>query len=241
MFIVSVKCKPLKIAKEWIISESFYSKLIKNEKLTFPLYHGTSSIFCESIEKYGLGGRNPINELDVLDAYRILYNVADQKYPYIWDYDCVSRNVSKAMVAQRVPSQNMNFRHGSVYLTTSKCNAKGYANSNKYGSELISNAIVLLNLLVHEGWNDDVESLAGIKSISAIKDAVPLILEVNNIDLRDLKCERGGNDVRSAVKEHCDFFDQTGCGTIDSISQMQMAFEMDQLVSIPWSHIKVLH
>ena len=39
--------------------------------LTIPLYHGTSTIFWDSIKTHGVGRRNGIKEWQVLDLFAI--------------------------------------------------------------------------------------------------------------------------------------------------------------------------
>ncbi len=43
--------------------------------LTIPLYHGTSTIFWDSIKTHGVGGRNMIKEWQVLDLFAIAKNM----------------------------------------------------------------------------------------------------------------------------------------------------------------------
>ncbi len=38
-------------------------QILRDGKLTIPLFHGTNELFLDSIQRYGLGGRNIIQEL----------------------------------------------------------------------------------------------------------------------------------------------------------------------------------
>ena len=42
------------------------------ELIPVPLYHGTATLFLEGILEFGLGGKNPIAELKVLDFARTI-------------------------------------------------------------------------------------------------------------------------------------------------------------------------
>lgn len=46
-------------------------------RLNISLFHGTSSLFVNSISKMGLGGKNPNEELKTLDLLIELKNIAD--------------------------------------------------------------------------------------------------------------------------------------------------------------------
>jgi len=52
--------------------------LVQNGKLVISLYHGTSSPFAESIAKYGLGERNPLEDLQVFPFLRALSGLAEE-------------------------------------------------------------------------------------------------------------------------------------------------------------------
>ena len=43
------------------------TEIIQNGRLSIPLYHGTSTLFVDSIANHGLGGMNPVKEWSLLE------------------------------------------------------------------------------------------------------------------------------------------------------------------------------
>jgi hypothetical protein len=54
--------------------------VIVDERLAIPLYHGTSDLFYGSIKTFGLGGRNLIKELRVIELLRQLVKASTPVY-----------------------------------------------------------------------------------------------------------------------------------------------------------------
>jgi hypothetical protein len=108
-----------------------------NGVMRVPLFHGTSTLFSHSISEFGLGGRDPVQELQALEFFREVVNLCRKHLQQ--DDDWIAHEyVLGAMERQTIA--RLNFRHGSTYLTPSRYTARGYAGSNEYGSELISTA-----------------------------------------------------------------------------------------------------
>jgi hypothetical protein len=55
-------------------------KIIKNGVFNIPLFHGTSSLFLESIQMHGLGGVNPIEVYSVLPFVQEVYEICNDVY-----------------------------------------------------------------------------------------------------------------------------------------------------------------
>lgn len=110
---------------------------VDKEELGFSLFHGTSSIFLDSINQSGLGGENLSEKFEINAMFSQVVDAFNGKYR-----DCnwwVGESfICEKMVGQEVTNGGFNFRYGGVYLTPSFETAKNYATSNKYGSELIS-------------------------------------------------------------------------------------------------------
>ena len=53
-------------------------KITKDGKLTIPLFHGTTTIFLESIIENGLGGRNPIKDLNLFELANEVYTLSEK-------------------------------------------------------------------------------------------------------------------------------------------------------------------
>jgi hypothetical protein len=114
------------------------------EKMEFPLYHATSSIFEDSIKRFGLGGINPIKELKVIELISELKTLAERFVIHTNDWKQLEGTTSK--IEQQSVNVGLNFQHGEVYLTSSIYVARGYS-KNKYGSEAITEAFKILDIL----------------------------------------------------------------------------------------------
>ena len=58
------------------LKKLLYMKIVNNKgELILNLYHGTSGLFLQSILEHGLGGRNPIDEMNVIDLAGELYEL----------------------------------------------------------------------------------------------------------------------------------------------------------------------
>jgi len=112
-------------------------------RLKRPLYHGTSSLFLDSIKKYGLGGRNIIEELGVIKTLKRVVQLAEQQLKNNDNYSGLEW-MYQNLVNQT--SANQNWQHGQVYVSASKGLANQYA-LNPYGSELINETLRLYDLL----------------------------------------------------------------------------------------------
>lgn len=150
-------------------------------RLTFPLYHATSSLFYDSIVEHGLGGKNPIEELKVLQALRQLL-VYEKEHPLkveLWFY--------LEEMAQQQITAGSNWQHGQAYLTSSKRNARQHAR-NKYGSELISETLKLYTTLgcPKEFGSDEYPVL---KLVA--QTASPLYVTISAVPLECLSGEKG--------------------------------------------------
>lgn len=158
-------------------------------RLTIPLYHGTSSIFMESIISNGLGapGYNTHYSIDLFKKICDAHN--NSHWQSIW-----WRNNSytwESMLEQKV-SKSVNFRYGGTYLSPSQENAAGYAKNNPYGSELLSSIIEALHEL--ESFDHDqalhlVPKEHWIRNIMTHKHQ-PILLTINNMKVSDLSTEK---------------------------------------------------
>jgi hypothetical protein len=98
-----------------------------------PLYHGTSTLFTQSIPRTGLGGRNPIQELDVVGFLRKIIDVCDLNFGD--DPKWLSERRLCADIYDQSSSKG-NWRYGGTYLTPSRFRASLYAR-NPNGSKLL--------------------------------------------------------------------------------------------------------
>ncbi len=166
------------------------SKHIK--KIEFPLYHGTSSIFLDSIMKKGLGGVDIGETYKTLEMFTQIVKVL-QSYQSNQERSFSNSYTVKKMVSNDVTNGNLNFSYGGTYLTPCLQTASRYANSNKYGSELVSYFIKSYEELLKYDPKK-AEQIFPLNHplrqvISA--NAEPVIFEVDNVLTENLITEQG--------------------------------------------------
>ena len=162
-------------------------------KLAFPLYHGTCTLFLESIGRHGLGGWDPIKEWRVLECLHKLIPIAE-------NHRHRSPEITKLLDAvkpmARQVNAGLNFQHGAVYLSPSRFTAVRYATGKKKGSELISYTTSMLEELgrfglaeVRQGLYQEFPEIFTLLDI----DAAPVLIELNGVDPACLLSEKGGS------------------------------------------------
>ena len=156
--------------------------------LEFPLYHGTSTIFLESIKKHGLGGRDPIKEWRVLECAKLLLPLAEQ-YANRSEVIKVHLGTTRAMVAQ--VNDHINFQHGQVYLSPVESTAVRYATSKKKGSVLVSRVVLLIKELtrleVKAVTTDLYREFPKLVELQDI-DAAPVLIKVDKL-IKTVSCQ----------------------------------------------------
>lgn len=187
------------------------SRLVVDGKLTVPLFHGTSTVFHESILESGLGGRSVVEELGVRAAAQALLGHEDAltKFPE-WPME----KYFLLKMAQDPPSQipanatyGFNFRYGGAYLTPSRQSAINYALYNKEGSEAIRGILKVLDVLVKR--LPQVASQAVFSNILrfARLPREPMLIEAHEVDVLSLRAEQGGDnapvlaDIEAALED----------------------------------------
>lgn len=93
--------------------------------VVLPLYHGTSSVWYESIMQYGLGGRNIIAEFGVVPLVQELARVFRSEM--IEEDPGFSIHSAELIGRQAVTGGGFNFRHGNIYLCAGAMNPAMYA------------------------------------------------------------------------------------------------------------------
>lgn len=165
----------------------------KNQ-LTVDLFHGTSTLFLNSIIQYGLGGINPISKWKVLELSKEVYNLSEQhlKETNLFKLSSIP---FKKMVEQS-SSGTFNFQHGETYLSPSKTTAARYAINKEYGSELLTYTIDFLKELL----NNDIQYVKNDLCISYSKifglinaRPSPIIIQAKNVKATSLLNEHGND------------------------------------------------
>lgn len=119
---------------------------IHQKILPVDLYHGTSTLFLDSIIASGLGAVNPIKEWNVLELSKEVYDLSVIHLQETGLFQ-VSSSSFKFMTEQK-NSGSFNFQHGSTYLSPSKQTAAHYAIRKRYGSEILTYTIEFLKELL---------------------------------------------------------------------------------------------
>lgn len=163
-----------------------------NEVLSFPLYHGTSSLFVKSIQQHGLGARNPIVELDAIACLQHLNELAceHEVKDTVW---LEKKPIIEHMVAQRVSGGGMNFKHETTYLAASIETAVRYACSNDFGSELISTCVLIYDCLKRSNRVNLELVEARFQKLLALthKRYSPVLITIERMMLKELVTELG--------------------------------------------------
>src|SRR5262245_62044800 len=115
------------------------------KQLQIPLFHGTSTLFLDSIIDSGLGGINPVTEWKILELAKAIYPLVKEHIAHENDWMCKASSFG-SMVEQK--SAAMNFQHGDTYLTPAFRTAVRYAVDKRFGSELLSYTLDFLDELL---------------------------------------------------------------------------------------------
>jgi len=160
-------------------------------RLEFPLYHGTSTLFLESIARHGIGGWDPIKEWRVLECLHRLIPIAEkhrQRSTEIMKLLGTIEPMAKQLNAA------LNFQHGSVYVSPSRFTAVRYATGKKKGSELISYTAMMLEELarydlkeVNQGLYQEFPQIFRLLNI----DAAPVLIQLDGLEAASLLSEKG--------------------------------------------------
>jgi len=200
-------------------------EFIKDGRLTFPLYHATSTLFRESILKRGLGGHDPIRELKVIELLRKLieHEIFHPLKDGLWFY-------LESMAKQKV-TDGANWQHGQVYLTTSRWTANNYS-KHKYGSELITET---LNLYLKLGSPTcfTAEDFPVLNLLAS--DPQPVVFKLESVPVSILAGEKG-NDVNEVVAVYEKFLQEDSqdenFNFLSSLESYNICFRMLRPISI---------
>ena len=160
---------------------------INSTKCPLPLYHGTSTLFVDSIKEFGLGGKNIIQEGKVLEFARKIFPLVRDNLP---ENDGSGHTVStfKDMV-----DQHPLFQHGQVFLSLSYDYCTRFTQKREFGSELISHSLyyyskLLEKKLVSPDLLNDYSYLKDVKRVGS----KPVVVKVKDVDWDNLLMEGGG-------------------------------------------------
>lgn len=166
-------------------------------------YHGTSTIFLESIKTTGLGAINPNLDFKNLDVLRYLVSITEKWLLKDQEYLALRKNtlaMAKQTVIENTIIQsdlipNFNFRHDKMHISLSRMTALSYCIRNKYGSEILERCIILITLLEKNNIHYNIPSeinLFNIKQYINI-DAKPILIEIIGLEDEYIEEENGKN------------------------------------------------
>lgn len=170
--------------------------------MKFKYYHGTSSIFLDSIIEFGLGGVNPNIEYKNLELLKYLTFECEKKIPnkpeYLVGRDVVIGMSNQKSVELKIPGGGTflaNYKHDRIYLAMTLERALMYACDNKYGSEILEYCIMLYKFLKDDDINFSLPSDLNLFNIEKYIDKVhkPILIEVGHINDNELETEFGEN------------------------------------------------
>lgn len=161
----------------------------------FSLYHGTSTIFLDSILETGLGGRDVVAEWRAVECLARLITVADNVFGNSSGW-IGERYGLDLMTRQAVTGANMNFRHGGAYLSPAEVSAVRYAVTNAVGSEILSECVKLLRAPALKGdalsaVGREFPKILGLATIEV--EVLPLLIRLDAVPYAAVQTELGVN------------------------------------------------
>jgi hypothetical protein len=125
--------------------------VVADGRLTVPLFHGTSTLFYESIVAAGLGGRNIVEDLNLRTVVRSLLDLCETELPHDASWASEKAAALKIGASPSLDSLNrnwgFNFRYGGTYVSASRRTAETYALLYNCGSEALAYTPKLLERL----------------------------------------------------------------------------------------------
>lgn len=153
------------------------------------LWHGTSSVLLPSIVEKGLGGLNPLLEFGVIDFL-------NDALEYL-EYDEVNfedpEYIRKAEITKtaRQCAHGMNFQHGHLYVTGDREKAETYAKGAPESIGMVRALIEISSRNFALEIQQTLERYAGLSNFLKA-NSIPVLVELPNIEIRDLFRENGG-------------------------------------------------
>ena len=166
--------------------------LVKDGILQIPLFHGTSALFESSLRHFGLGGKDPIGEMHVLDLFKEVVPLCER---HLADDEAWTICSIYAYHIVEGKATEGSWRYGAVYLTPSKGRAVNHARNHSYGSEILSVAAILvrrIELRAASAYRDLAMRYAPVFNLLT-REHRPLLVEAHNVPLSLLRSEDGGS------------------------------------------------
>lgn len=158
--------------------------------MNFTYYHGTSSLFLNSILNEGLGTVNPNIKHRNLDLLKFLYKLCEQHILGYEKYSPLIRDTTLAMVKQTSliiqidgEKRALNFKHEGVYVSLSEIRAVIHTVKNTLGSEILQRCLLLYNFLVENSINLEIPKELNYYNIETLasQKLSPILLKITSI------------------------------------------------------------
>lgn len=167
--------------------------IVKKGVFTIPLYHGTTSLFVDSIMQHGLGGENPLLKYKAKEFMNELYVLAEkQKWE---DEEWIEfRTLLQPIVFQQTLENDLNFKHGETYITPSLELATKYAKENPFGCEYLTNLRTFVAFLASrnlKGFRELSIDQPVFKAWEAPND--PYVITLNKVEIKSVIPEADQN------------------------------------------------
>src|ERR1044071_6013102 len=99
------------------LTDTVLSMINDENHLTIDLFHGTSTLFMDSIIQNGLGGINPVIEWKLLELSKEVYELSEQHLQETKLFKVSSTSFKK--MTEQSNGGSFNFQHGDTYLSPS--------------------------------------------------------------------------------------------------------------------------
>jgi hypothetical protein len=171
--------------------------LVADGRLTVPLFHGTSTLFYESILETGLGGRNMVEDLGLRAVVRSLLELCETELEpdpkWLSDKGAALKIATEPAIHNLGRTTLFSFRYGGTYVSPSRATAVRYALLYDCGSEALSYTLRLLERLSQRR-----PALAAREEFSRInllarKQREPLLVKATDVEVASLRAEQGGS------------------------------------------------
>lgn len=171
------------------------NQIINTEnQLTVDLFHGTSSLFLDSIIQNGLGGINPVKELNLLDLSKEVCDLSEIHLQETNLYEKSSYSFKLMVEQSSNSSRSFNFQHGDSYLSPTKQTAARYAINKEYGSEILTYTLNFLKELLNKEIpyvkTDLFQRFPKIFGLINSRPS-PILIQVKNVKVSSLLSEHG--------------------------------------------------
>lgn len=114
-----------------------------------PLFHGTSTLFLDSIRENGLGALNPVEQYGALEFLNALYSICKIELSEDLQWQ-IEGFLLQSIIDQKISKGGFNWRHGNAYVSPECSRAVNHALHNEYGLEALTMAIRWYERLLHQ-------------------------------------------------------------------------------------------